>query len=471
MSELVERIRESLLSWGEAPVLMALRSDGSTISVTAPELLRKRDETAALLRSQGVRRDDVVALFLENSIEYVAVILALLEIRAVPLFAKLEFRRREVMTLFADIDPDAIVAEEAYLPTIAPFLSGRGVLVRSGGGGHSGSSLKPLASPERHNAQSGISEEAASINCTYRGDGELLGSIATASQYLLGAEVLQAGLQGERGERMLYPIPLSHIFTLVGCLFVPLLKGMTGILAGTVHPRVLFDSFDRLRVNHVTAVPEIYRLLLKAKREDRHFPALRTFVSGGSVLHAGEYDALTRSFSLEVLHGYGLTEFTPVSRNCRGASRPGTVGPVCEGLEVRIDDPDSLGRGEILLRGSALGAGYYNKPHRTRHAYWNGWFATGDSGHFEGEHLVFDGEIKQTRKVNGVMVDLQEVRGAILSATTAADVRVEFGDGGISALLVLAESTDIDKEEKRLRQVLDHQLARYKIPRHFKIAP
>lgn len=464
MSELTAKITESLRGWGDHPVLVELHSSGETVPVGAPALRRRISETTAALRREGVRRDDVVALFLENSIDYVTVILALLEIRAIPLFAKLEYRHTELDVLFRDLDPDAVIAEAAYLPVIEPHLAGHGVIVRDTDR-VGGSALRPVAPVNRHHAAPGLADTAASINCTYRGDGELLGSIATESQYLHGAHVLQDGLQGSRGETMLYPLPLCHIFTLVGCFLVPLFEGMTGVLAGTVHPRVLFGALEQMQVAHVTAVPEIYRLLLRSKKDSQRFPALRTFVSGGSALYAQEFEELTEAFSLEVLHGYGLTEFTPVSRNCRGDARPGTIGPVCAGIDVRIDKPDADGTGEILLRGDSLFAGYYNRPHVTRRAFRDGWFHTGDRGRFNETHLVFDEEIKQTRKVNGIMVDLQEVRRAVLAASVADDARIILENNGVTALLRIPESVDIDKEEKRLRQVLASRIARYKVPR------
>lgn len=464
MSELPAQLSEALRGWGDNPVAIELFSSGETVPVGASELRRRVREMIAALSREGVRRDDIVALFLENSIDYVTLILALLEMRAVPLFAKLEYRRTELSTLFRDLDPDAVIIESSYLHVIEPHLSGQGVIIREVASAGK-STLRPVVPVERHHAEAGFADLATSINCTYRGDGELLGSIATEAQYRLGAKVLQDGLQGCRGESMLFPLPLSHIFSLVGCLFVPLFQGMTGILARTVHPRLIFGALETLHVEHVTAVPEIYRLLLRSGKDTQRFPALRTFVSGGSVLHAREYDELTEAFSLEVLHGYGLTEFTPVSRNSRGDARRGTIGPVCEGVDVRIDNPDSTGSGEILLRSDALCAGYYNRPQVTRRAFRDGWFHTGDRGRFRETHLVFEGEIKETRKVNGVMVDLQEVRRAVLAASTAEDATVFLEGNAITALLKIPESVDIDKEEKRLRHVLVHQIAPYKVPR------
>ncbi len=465
MSELTERVNEALRAWSDAPVLIEVNGTGGEIPVAAPELTERIAAAASVLTSSGIRRDDVVALFLENSIEFVTILFALISIGAIPVFAKLEYRRVELNTLFLDIDPDAIVTEASHLTILQPYVEGRGVVVLRD------HVLSETQGVSRHRAQPGLSEEVASINCTYRGSGELLGSMATHRQYVHGARVLQDGLYGERGERMLYPIPLNHIFTLVGCLFVPLFFGMTGIIARTVHPRVLFATIERLGVHHMTAVPEIYRLLLRSRRESHRHPTLRTFVSGGSHLARGEYEDLALAFSVEVLHGYGLTEFTPVSRNSRGEARGGTVGPVCSGVDVRIESPDGDGRGEILIKSPALCAGYYNRPDATRRAFYGGWFRTGDRGHFDETHLVFDSEIKSTRKLNGVMVDLEEVRRAVVASTDGRVADVIVRGNSLTALLQLTEFVDTESEQRRLLEALKDQIAHYKIPRRVERIP
>jgi long-chain acyl-CoA synthetase len=257
---------------------------------------------------------------------------------------------------------------------------------------------------------------------------------------------------------MLYPLPMSHIFTLIGCILVPLLYGMTGVIARTIHPRVLFSAVENLDIQHLTAVPEIYRLLTRSLRPGHNVTSLKRCVSGGSLLEPDQYDALGSTLDVEVLHGYGLTEFTPVSRNIHGHPRSGTVGPVCDGVEVRIRD------GEILLRSDGLCRGYYNRPQATRHAFRDGWFHTGDQGHFDDNHLVFDREIKRTCKINGVMIDREEVRKTILAASCAVDAEINIDGNSITALLELPEHVDIEEEQERLKAVLHHQLAAYKIP-------
>ncbi len=459
-SGLWHEIDDILRTWGDYPVMKEVAGNGEMTVIGAPEFRAKISGIRTVLERTSVHRNDLVALFLSNSIDTVAIILSLLSMHAIPVFAKIEYRRVELTSLFRDMDPDFVLAERGHLPILRPFLPERGVLAY----GDESITLEQ-GPPRRRHANDGFPDEIASINCTYRGSGELLGSITPEAQYVHGARVLQSGLHGNAGEQMLYSIPLTHIFTLVGCLFVPLLYRMTAVVARTIHPRILFDTIRAEGIQHITAVPEIYRLLLRARGDSVVFPSLRTMVSGGSTLEAEEYHRISEAFDAEVLHGYGLTEFTPVSRNCRGESRPGTVGPVCEDVDVTIHDADESGFGEILVRATAMSRGYYNHPIETKRAHRDGWFHTGDRGALRNGHLIFDSEIKETCKVNGVMVDLNEVRRSVLAASSAQDARIIKYGNSLTALLELADHADIEVEKMNLRRVLQHQLAAYKVPR------
>lgn len=99
---------------------------------------------------------------------------------------------------------------------------------------------------------------------------------------------------------------------------------------------------------------------------------------------------LGRMFSaagIDVREGYGLTETSPViafNRFEPGGVHFGTVGIPAPGVEVRIADPDEQGDGEIEVRGPNVMSGYWNLPEETAARFTpDGWFKTGDSGHFE----------------------------------------------------------------------------------------
>lgn len=455
-----EVLEDALRGWKWGPVAQELLQSGEVSPTSAAELLEKVEETAAKLANNGVAKGVFVALFLENSVDFLAVLLALFRLEAVAVIGKVEYRSVELTELFANADPAVVIAESQCIEQLAPFLAGRMVVQRDGDG------LSLLQQPQGALRTEQIDGSLASINYTYRGLGIPLGAMITPQQYLHGARVLQEGLQAEPGEPMLFAIPMTHIFTLVGCLLVPLLYGLPLVIARTVHPRRTSEAISRLGVGHITAVPELYRLLLRTRDPSLPLPSLRTFVSGGSYLGEEDYAALTDAFEVEVLHGYGLTEFTPVSRNSRGESRPGTIGPLCDGVDVQLAGKGSPG--EILIRSESMRGEYYRRAEVTRTAWQDGWFRTGDIGHFSEGHLVFDRELKRTCKVNGLLVDLLEVENTLLEMPGVHAARVAAPGGRLTATV----ETNGDQEERELsrrtRAFLKDRLAAYKLPESVK---
>lgn len=132
-----------------------------------------------------------------------------------------------------------------------------------------------------------------------------------------------------------------------------------------------------------------------ARVHDRFGGRLRTLVSGGAALDAQVMNGFAE-LGIRMLQGYGLTECSPIVAVCRYDVRePGTVGPPLPGVEVRIDDPDPEGAGEILVRGPNVMIGYHNDPAATSLVLSpDGWFRTGDFGVFRNGVLRVTGRKK-----------------------------------------------------------------------------
>ena len=93
---------------------------------------------------------------------------------------------------------------------------------------------------------------------------------------------------------------------------------------------------------------------------------------------------------IELIQGYGLTESSPVvTAEASDKKRPGSIGVPLKNVEVKIDNPDQDGVGEILAKGPNIMLGYYENEEATKKALENGWLHTGDFGYIDKDGFVF----------------------------------------------------------------------------------
>jgi long-chain acyl-CoA synthetase len=106
-------------------------------------------------------------------------------------------------------------------------------------------------------------------------------------------------------------------------------------------------------------------------------------VSGSAPLskHLAEfYEAV----GMPLLEGYGLTEGGVVSVNPPGHAKPGSIGKLLPGAEVRIAED-----GELMIHGSIVFEGYYKDPEATAAVLRDGWLATGDIAECDAEGYYY----------------------------------------------------------------------------------
>ncbi len=160
-----------------------------------------------------------------------------------------------------------------------------------------------------------------------------------------------------------------------------------------VHHKMPAAKLDRLlRIPIIGGL--VRRKILKALGLDQC-----TFAAGGAAPMPVALLAWYRRLGLPVNEGYGMTENLALSHlTLPGRNQEGTVGPVYEGVEARID-PQT---GEIQMRSSALMLGYYKEPEMTREAFTaDGWLRTGDKGQIDAEgRLKITGRVKDLFKTS-----------------------------------------------------------------------
>lgn len=159
-------------------------------------------------------------------------------------------------------------------------------------------------------------------------------------------------------------------------------------------------------------------------------------VSGGGPISDSCIKGL-EGFGITVINGYGLTECSPIVATNRNKSIcSGSVGFPVSCNEVRINDMDDSGEGEILVRGSNVMLGYYNDPEANDEAFIDGWFRTGDLGQFDRYgNLFVTGRLKNLIVLgNGKNVHPEELEESIA------------GIAGVKEVLVFADNERIIAE-------------------------
>lgn len=188
------------------------------------------------------------------------------------------------------------------------------------------------------------------------------------------------------------------------CEYKPTVIVCVPLILESIHRRIL-KNIDKQgktklvnRMKTVTNVLDKVHIKLKKKVFSEIHNAVggnvRLIVSGAAAMDV-ELIKSFDDFGIKIVQGYGLTETSPViSVENDSDVKRGSVGTPLPSFEVKIENPDEKGIGEILAKGPAVMNGYYNNNEATEEALSGGWFHTGDLGYMENNYLFITGRKK-----------------------------------------------------------------------------
>ncbi len=111
--------------------------------------------------------------------------------------------------------------------------------------------------------------------------------------------------------------------------------------------------------------------------------SMRLIISGGAPLDL-KVSKWFNQIGIHLVQGYGLTETSPVISAENDINiKYGSVGIPMEHTNVKIENPDSSGIGEIVVKGPNVMLGYYKDIEQTKSVIKDGWFYTGDLGYLD----------------------------------------------------------------------------------------
>ena len=158
---------------------------------------------------------------------------------------------------------------------------------------------------------------------------------------------------------------------------------------------------------------------------------LRTIICGGAPLSRELVDTFD-ALGITLLNGYGITECSPlISCNRNLYQKAGSVGMPIVGEQVKIDNPNEDGEGEICVKGPNVMQGYYNEPEATAAVFDDeGYFHTGDVGYLDEEGWIYiTGRVKNLIILsNGKNVYPEEIEMEISNVYGVSEVVVYAGE-------------------------------------------
>ena len=167
----------------------------------------------------------------------------------------------------------------------------------------------------------------------------------------------------------------------------------------TMYKKILKGIEEKGKTKLINTMTKISNALLKCKIDLRKILFKQVLENFGGHLRVVFYGAAPMNKStiigfnnlgISLVQGYGLTETSPViSAETDKEKRPGSVGLALPSLEVKIDNPDKEGIGEITVKGPSVMLGYYNNEEETKKSLKNGWFSTGDYGYIDADGFIY----------------------------------------------------------------------------------
>ena len=443
-----------------------IEPDGSTVSYRA--LATMREAVAGHLRQSGVGAGDRVMLVGENCAAFAAAALAISQLRAwiVPVNARLTASeianigghcRSRAFVFTSGISANAAGHGEAHGAVAVPQLPELAVAPGADPGPAEPASEDPA-------------EQVAALFYTSGTTGRPKGVMLSHESLLFNAGISTTMRDLTRKDELLVAGPCTHIMAFATLLLPGLMAGARLRLLARVSADAVLAAL-RDGVSIFSAVPQLYDQLvdrLEEQGQQLNAPRLRKLSAGGAPFDAGRKQRVEACFGMVINNGYGMTEAGPtISSSAFGdGGEPGSVGFPPQGVEIRLDDKDDTGVGEIQLRGAGVMLGYYRDPQITAETLTgDGFLRTGDLGRFDGDgalHVV--GRTKSVIVRSGFNVYPEELEGVLrehpaVRVSAVAGLPVE-GNEEVIAFVTADEGTSAETLAAFMRE----RLVPYKLP-------
>jgi long-chain acyl-CoA synthetase len=248
-------------------------------------------------------------------------------------------------------------------------------------------------------------------------------------------------------------------------------------------PELAAELIERERITSFTAPAAMTGDLVRIARDSQHdLSSLLTVGGGGAPRAPEQVRQIDAAFAQALPNtGWGMTETNGIGTGIGGfdyLEHPASSGRCSAVLELKVVDEQFNAlpageRGELLIRGTSLFRGYWNRPEANTEAFVDGWFRTGDVAYIDTDgYLYIVDRIKDLIIRGGENIGCGQVEAALLMHPDVLEAAVyavpdeRLGEE-VGATLHARPTLDVEA----LKEFLADHLAKFEIPRYFRLSP
>jgi amino acid adenylation domain-containing protein len=484
-----EFLEESAKRFPDKPALIC---DGRRLTYRQVEQDANRVATGLL--EAGVQRGDRVAVWLPNSVAAVLAIFGILKAGATFVVVNATTKADKLAYILNDCSAtclfaltrqaDDIVGVMEVVPSLKlGLLCGKGADEGAADREH----VLPFddwlaASPPERPRCPSIDLDLACLVYTSGSTGDPKGVMSTHANVAFAASSIVQYLENVPDDILINVLPLSFDYGLYQLLMTFQFGGTLVLERSFAYPALTLKQIERERVTGLPGVPTLFAVLLQMDLSRFDLSSLRYLTNTAAALPVEHIQKLREAFPWARLYSmYGLTEckrtlYLPPEELDR---RPGSVGIPIPGTEAWIEDEGGrrLGPGEVgelVVRGSHVMQGYWNKPEATAARYRPGRYPAERLLHTddlfrmdEDGFFYFVGRQDDIIKSRGEKVAPKEVESVLYrlpGVVEAAVVGVPDDLLGEAIKAFVVCSPDVDLEEREVIRHCRQHLEDFSVP-------
>ena len=403
--------------------------------LTYSELLSNVLKLGNALRQLGIEERTHIALIGENRVQWALSYFTLMMFNYVVVPIDKNLSQNEIYNVIYESDAETVIFSESYS---SAFIGNNSVLknikhficMDSSCGDSKYLSMKHMIDSHDKLPKAELPEinsnDLAEINFTSGSLGRAKGVKLSQGNIAANIVAMVSMLLITPDDRFLSVLPIHHTYECTCGMLCPIYSGASVHFARNL--KTIVDDLQKVKATLFLGVPLLYDKMYKkisksisedkvksmlvpalakatdltsklglknlkrkvfAELHEKFGGAIRVFIAGGAAPDPLVAKGL-RQFGFNFVQGYGLTETSPIlALNRLDAFKDDAAGIPLPNVEIKINNPDETGIGEIWAKGPSIMLGYYNNEEATKETFEGDWFKTGDLGYFDDEGFLY----------------------------------------------------------------------------------